>query len=325
MLWLQLEAASLLLAQGDPAAALPLCQHVSEASAGRPDRIAQRGQATRLVCLCAQNLSDPSLAQETAVGALGDIERYGDDRDFATYLDTMSMWFGLVGYRRLATLVRRAAIASHASRDTSEVAPLLNLAAVVVHDDPGEALQIASDALTRGERVGFSPVAALGHYAAAASALGRWSEAVERIQAQRAEGITSLRDWETYLAAVSATLAWGRDDAQILCAVPEAEMSATDGVVAGWWLMHAAVTTAFAGDLHEGAATAARAVERMADASLANEDLPIAYALAADMLIAGGHDVPARGDHDEARGSTEGPAVPAAARHVAARPGVARR
>jgi class 3 adenylate cyclase len=289
VLWLQLEVASLLLAQGDPIAALPLCQHVSDASAGRPDRIAQRGQATRLVCLCAQNLSDPSLAQETAVGALGDIERYGDDQDFATYLDTMSMWFGLVGYRRLATLVRRAAIASHASRDTSEIAPLLNLAAVVVHDDPGEALQIATDAITRGERVGFSPVAALGHYAAAASALGtNWSEAAERIRAQRADGITGLRDWETYVAAVSAVLAWARDDEQILCATPEAEMTTTDGVVAGWWLMHAAVTAAFEGDLREGGAAAAHAVERMADTGLANEDLPIAYALAADMLLAAG-------------------------------------
>jgi hypothetical protein len=59
-------------------------------------------------------------------------------------------------------------------------------------------------------------------------------------------------------------------------------------VVAGWWLMHAAVTAALSGDTETGSATVVRAVERMGEAGSANEDLPMAFALAVDMLVSAG-------------------------------------
>jgi class 3 adenylate cyclase len=287
-LWLQLATANLLLASGDPSTALPLCRSVADASSGRHDRIAQLGLATRLLCLCAQNIGDPSLAQDAAVRALADVERYGDDRDFATFLDTMSMWFGLAGFRRLATLVRRAATGSYEALDPSGIPPLINLAAVVAHDNPLEAMQLAREAISRGERLGVAQTAAAGHFVAAAFALGNWSDAADLVRLQRAEGMTALRDWETYLAAGSASLAWGTEDSSILVAPPEGEMSPTDGVVAGWWLMHAAVTAALSGDTETGSATVVRAVERMGEAGSANEDLPMAFALAVDMLVSAG-------------------------------------
>jgi class 3 adenylate cyclase len=287
-LWLRLRAANLMLAQGQAPAALPLCKTVLEASAGRADRIALLSHAARLLCLCAQGTGDPSLAQEAAIAALADIERYGDDRDFAVFLDTMSMWFSLAGFRRLAMLVRRAAHAAYDVRDPSGVAPVTNLASATLHDDPLEAQQFAADAISRAERLGVSPLAAVGHYVAAAHALGTWPEAIAQIQAQRGDGVTSLLDWETYLAASSACLAWGKDDRTILVAPPEGAMSSSDPVVAGWWLMHSAVSSALEGDLPAGAATAARAVERMADTGLANEDMPMAFALAVDLLVAAG-------------------------------------
>jgi hypothetical protein len=279
----------MLLASGDPTTALPLCQTVAAASAGLPDRITQLGQATRLLCLCAQNLGDPTLAQDSAVRALADIERYGDDRDFAVFLDTMSMWFGLSGFRRLATLVRRAATGSYDTLDASGIPPLVNLAAVVAHDNPLEAMQLAQEAITRGERLGVAQTAASGHFVTAAVSLGKWAEAGEQMRQQRAEGMTALRDWETYLAAGSAYLAWGMEEPSLLVALPEGEMSPTDGVVAGWWLMHAAVTAALSGDMSAGAMTIVRAIERMGETGWANEDLPMAYALAVDLLVPAGN------------------------------------
>ncbi len=287
-LWLRLQAATLMLARGDATDALPLCRTVFEASSGRADRIAQLRGAVRLLCLCSQNLGDPRIAQDSVNAALADIERFGDDRDFVLFLDTMAMSYSIGGFRRLATLVRRAGTAAYDTRDPAGVAPLVNLASVLIYDDPKEAQQNARDAIARGELLGISRIAAVGHCVAAATVIGTWREAIDLLRVQRAEGVTSIRDWETYLAACSAILAWGSDDATILVPPLDPSMTATDPVVAGWWLMHAAVSSAFEGDIEQATDAAVNAVERMAEVGAANEDVPMSYALAVDMLVAAG-------------------------------------
>ena len=280
---LQLSAALLHLSRGSADEALPLCSEVFDASVGRPDRISQLALAARLLCLYAQNSGDAELAQRAAIGALADIERYGDDDDFAVFLDTAGMWFSLAGFRRLALLVRRAATAAYGDRESAGVAPLTNLAAGTVHDDPREGQRVAAVAIDRARRLGVSPVAGVGHFLAAAMATGAWPEAIEMIRAHQAEGTTALVEWETYIAASSACFAWWTDDMTVMSTPPDEET--TDAVVHGWQLMNAAVSTASAGDLSGGAQIAAQATLEMADVRVGNEDTPLAYALAVELLV----------------------------------------
>jgi hypothetical protein len=261
-----------MLARGASADARPVAQAVFDACTGRPERIAQLALAARLLCLCAQNTGDHQLAQAAAVGALADIERFGDDRDFAVFLDTMSMWFGLSGFRRLASLVRRAATASYDARDPGGIAPLANLASSVIHDDPREGRQIAAEAVERCGDLGIAPLAAVGHFVVASLALGEWPEAIDAVTLQRA----------------AACLAWGRADPTLMIESPEGSRDSTDLVVAGWGVMHAAVEQALGGDLEAGGRLAAKALELTASTSQANEDVPLAYSLAADLLLEAG-------------------------------------
>jgi hypothetical protein len=122
----------------------------------------------------------------------------------------------------------------------------------------------------------------------ASLAVGDWTQALDAITAQRADGPSAVFDWETYLAAASACLAWGRADPSAMVATPEGSRSSPDLVVAGWGLMHAAVDRALAGDLDEGARLAAQALECTAETSPANEDVPLVYSLAADLLLEAG-------------------------------------
>ena len=119
-------------------------------------------------------------------------------------------------------------------------------------------------------------------------ALARWTDA-ERILRERAESEPSeLVDWETYLLAISAVLAWEKDDPGALMPPNDAGKDSEDTVVAGWWLMHDAVRTTYDADVTAGAQKAAAALEQIARIGVANEDVPLSYALAADMLLEAG-------------------------------------
>jgi len=61
-----------------------------------------------------------------------------------------------------------------------------------------------------------------------------------------------------------------------------------DPVVAAWSLMYDAVRTAFDDGVAAGALVAARAVERACTIGAANEDVPVVYSLALDMLLEAG-------------------------------------
>ena len=98
-----------------------------------------RGEAARQLTVSAQQSGDFATAQRAATLALPDVERYGDDHDFAVLLDAMAMWFGLAGYRRLTGLVRRAATAQYPERNPATISLFANLAANLVPDDPVEA------------------------------------------------------------------------------------------------------------------------------------------------------------------------------------------
>jgi hypothetical protein len=118
------------------------------------------------------------------------------------------------------------------------------------------------------------------------------------IDRARSDGHSPLHDWEAYLAAGSAVIAWrlGRPDL-VLPAVADAEDS-SDPVAAAWWCMREAVVVAFHGDEDAACTLAETAVERMANLGLAHEDMPLAFALALELLTL-------FGQHDRLRGLTE--------------------
>jgi len=281
-LWVKLAAAQLYLTASNGDAALPLAREVFEQSIGRPHRVAHLGTASRLLCLCAQNSGDAEIAEQAVTAALGDIERYADDAEFAEFLDTISMWLSIGGFRRLAVVVRRAAVASENNRSADNIAPRLNLATSIAHDDPAEAMRISAEVITEGRRRGTSVIAAMGHYVASAIATGAWAQAREVIATHAAEAATELVDWEIYLAAGAACIAWGSDDASLML-TPD-EVLSRDPVINGWQQMRVAVATALEGDLVSGSAIAVKAVRTMAEVEPANEDVPLGYALAVDML-----------------------------------------
>ncbi len=297
LLWLKLGTCQLLLMVSRGDEVLSLAQEVLEASRGRAERVGQLAMAARLISMCAQNLGDVALAQQASIDGLADIERFGTDQDFALFLDSFAMWFGLAGFRRMGTLVRRAAVAafdSTASTSSVGVAPLMNLATLVVHDNPREAKAIGLEALSVGRRIGSSVVATHAHLVVAYIGLGEWSEARDLLSVRRSDGLSSLVEWETYLSVGAGWLAWGSDDAELL--LPPPAFETVDAVVNGWQLMTEAVAEAFHGALPAGAAIAARAVRRTSEFELANEDVPLVFAFAVDMLIAAG------GMQDEVRG-----------------------
>jgi hypothetical protein len=135
-----------------------------------------------------------------------------------------------------------------------------------------------------GRRFGLSLVAVSAHHLAACVALGDWAEAREILSARRADGPSSIVEWEVYLSVGASLIAWGSDDAGVLVPAPSFETS--DAVVIGWQLVNEAVEIAFEGDARRGASLAAKAVRRTSDFGLANEDVPLVFALAVDMLVA---------------------------------------
>jgi hypothetical protein len=261
---------------------------VLEACAGVPHRVRLLGAAARQLSVGAQISGNHALAQRATTMALENIERYGDDNDFAMLLDSLAMWFGLAGYRRLTALVRRAAADHYEGRNSATIALYGNLAAGLVHDDPAQGTTAALHAIESAREFGMTNVVGLGHLVAGYLHLGRWTEA-ERLLREHADGEQSdLVDWETYLVAVSAVLAWERGEPSALFPPTDAGKDSVDTVVAGWWLMHHAVKTAYDGDLAEGAQAIVRAVEQVCAIGVANEDVPLAFSLAVDMLLEAG-------------------------------------
>jgi len=159
-------------------------EHVLEASAGVPARVRLVAQAARQLTVSAQQGGDVEVAQRAATRALPDVERYGDDHDFAVLLDTMAMWFGLAGYRRLTGLVRRAATAQFHERNQATISLHANLAANLVPDDPAEGLTAATTAMESARALGLSDVMGCGHFVAAAINLGEWAEAQAQLSAR---------------------------------------------------------------------------------------------------------------------------------------------
>jgi hypothetical protein len=301
LLALRLASSTVEILSGQAASAREALLDIQQACIGRPERVHILAQCTRSLCLCAQGLGDPELAREATQVGLDDIERYGDDADFAIYLSGMSMHYGLSGYRRLAMLVRRAVVPLLDERDPKSLPALLNLAATLGNDRPPEAWDAVVEGTRRQQALGLHSVPLAAQLVMVAAQVGTPDAialATEMIDRARSDGLSPLHDWEAYLAAGSAVIAWrlGQPDL-VLPAVPDAEDS-SDPVAAAWWCMREAVVVAFHGD--EGAACmlAETAVDKMANLGLAHEDMPLACALAVDLYTL-------FGQHDRLRGLTE--------------------
>jgi class 3 adenylate cyclase len=269
----------------DFSGALQDAETVLAASTGVPERVHLLGGAARQLSVGAQISGDYTTAQRAAVAALEDVERYGDDAEFAMLLDSLAMWFGLAGYRRLTALVRHAAASQYGVRHPQAISLYGNLAAGLVHDDPAGAVEAAQQAIECARTFGMNEVMGLGHLLASYLNLGQWTDA-EQVLRERAAGEPSeLIDWETYLLAISAVLAWEKGDPDVMLPANDAGEDSADAVVAGWWLMYDAVRSAYDGHLAAGAQKAVEGLGRVGSIGVANEDLPLAYSLAVEMLL----------------------------------------
>ena len=258
---------------------------VFAASQGRGDHVEVTLKAARTVCLFTQYTGDTALAQEVTIAALGDVERFGDDGAFVSFLDTMSAWFGMAGYRRLAALVRQASARDLDVRDPTAPSGLANLSVAILHDDPRQAVEAALRGLESARVLGTHNLPAAGHLIIASVGLGTWDEARAMLARLASDDPSELLDWQTYVAAASALLAWCASDADVLRpAVPGADQI-DDPLVKGWMALRAAVELALTGAPSDGAVLAVEAVERMAALGLVQEDLPLALVLAVDLLV----------------------------------------
>ena len=257
-------------------------------SRGRPDRIRPCMLAARSVCMFAQYTGDAATAQETTIAALADVERFGDDEEFAAFLDTMSAWFGIAGYRRLAALVRRAAAEALDPRDPSAVSGYANLAVAVLYDDLEQAAAAAHKGLATARALGLQNIPAEGHLAIASTGSGDWATARSVLAPRSADQVTDLHDWEAYCAAASGVLAWSAGDPALLRPPVTAAEALDDPLVGGWLLLRSAAAGALEGGPAAGADDALRALELMAGLGLGQEDLPLAVLLVVDLLAATG-------------------------------------
>jgi hypothetical protein len=257
---------------------------VMQACVGVPHRVRLLAQAARQLSVSGQVTGNHELAQRAATMALEQIERYGDDNDFAILLDTLSMWFGLAGYRRLTGLVRWAAAEQYAERNAGAISLWTNLAAGLTPDDPAQSAVAAQRAMELARDFGMTEVIALGHLVTSYLNLGRWTEATQLLRERREVERSELIDWETYVLADSAVVAWETEDASQLLPRDDGGKDSEDAILAAWWCMYDAVATAYGGDVAAGARRAAEAVEKACTIGPANEDVPLAYALAVDML-----------------------------------------
>ncbi len=259
---------------------------VLQACLGDADRIALTRRAASSIVFFQQYTGDAALARDVSLQALQDIERFGDDTDFAGFLDTMSVWFALAGFRRLSTLMRSASAGRLGSRDPAAGRAHMNLAAVLLHDDPVAATASAGRALEADRAIGMHTLGSTGHLVIALTATGQWGPA--RVALVGCEDGTELTDWPSYLAAGSALLAWCAGDPGLLRAAVPGAAEMDDAVVVAWASMREAVELFLADRLPEAAANAVTAVEQMAVPSLVHEDLPLAYLLAVEVLLAAG-------------------------------------
>ena len=261
---------------------------VMQACVGVPHRVRLLAMAARQLSVSGQISGNHELAQRAATVALEQIELYGDDYDFAMLLDTLSMWFGLAGYRRLTRLVRWAAAEQYAERNAGAISLWSNLAAGSTPDDPAQSAVAAQRAMDVARDFGMTEVIGLGHLVTSYLILGRWTEATQLLRERREVERSELVDWETYLLADSAIVAWETNDATQLLPRDDAGKGSEDAILAAWWLMYDAVATAYSDDVAAGARRAAEAVEQACTIGPANEDVPLAYALAVDMLLEAG-------------------------------------
>jgi hypothetical protein len=167
---------------------------------------------------------------------------------------------------------------------------MLNQVALLVPDDLGAATRMASVALQRSDELGLigSRIVADGHLVVCYLEGGRWAEAEDIRQRHLDDERSDRIDWEAYLAAGFALLAFGRGDGTALPAAVGPARDSIDPVVGGWVLMRDAVESYFAGDRSHAATLAVESVERMAGLGLTSEDLPLAFGLALDLLLAVG-------------------------------------
>ena len=276
--------------RGDTRPSVPLAQEVFAASLGRPDRVALLARAARTIAVAAQSTGDFALAERTVMEALPDIERYGDESDFDVFLDGIAAWASGAGYRRFSMVVHAGSTARSDDRTSRAVVRMLNQVALLVPDDLVAATRMASVARQRSEELGVigSGIVADGHLVMCLLESGRWAEADDILQLHPADERTDRIDWEAYLAAGSALLAYGRGDASALVPAVAQARDSIDPVVGGWVLMRDAIEAYFAGDGGRAATLAAESVERMADLGLTSEDLPLAFGLALDLLLEAG-------------------------------------
>jgi class 3 adenylate cyclase len=273
--------------RGDIAESVPIAQEVFAASVGRPERVGLLALAARAIAVGTQSTGDFELAERTVMRALPDIERYGDDSHFDLFLDGIAAWASTAGYRRFSMVIHTGSIARSEDRTARAVVRTLNQVALLVPDDLAVATRLASASLKRSDELGLisSRVVADGHLAVCFIEAGRLAEAAGIFQSRAADERTDRIDWEAYLAAGSALLAYARGDATALLPAVAPARDSIDPVVRGWVGMHDAVEAYFAGDRGKAAALAADSVDRMADLGLTSEDLPLAFGLAVDLLL----------------------------------------
>jgi class 3 adenylate cyclase len=288
LLALRLSHSTLEVMAGEAATAREPLLEIQQACLGRPELVHLLAESTRSLCLCAQGLGDPKLAKQATQVALDDIERYGDDEDFALYLTAISMDYGLSGYRRLATLVRRAVVPLLGERDPRGLPALLNLAATLGNDRPAEAWEVVAEGHRRQAALGLWSLPLAAQTVMVAAVVGTpeaMSLTRELIGRKQDDGPTPLHDWEAYLAAGSAVIAWRLGEPELMLpAIPDLGV-VSDPVEQAWWSMREAVIAAFNGDADRAGSLAEQAVGEMAELGLAHEDMPLACALAVDLHL----------------------------------------
>ena len=143
---------------------------------------------------------------------------------------------------------------------------MLNLAATLGNDRPLEAWDTVVEGNRRQLALGLHSVPLAAQLVMVAAQVGT-PEAIalakDMIERARSDGHSPLHDWEAYLAAGSAVLAWRLGEPDLaLPAVADAEDS-SDPVASAWWCMREAVVGGFAGDEEAAGSLAETAVKRM--------------------------------------------------------------
>ncbi|MGA8845075.1 MAG: adenylate/guanylate cyclase domain-containing protein, partial [Nocardioides sp.] len=247
-----------------------------------PERADLAGRAARNLVIGRQDgIVTLAEAERAALRGLAAVERHGSDDDVDLMLDTMTTWAQVSGYRRFGGFLNRASIERAVTPTRDSFLRLTNGAVTLLPDDPRSAADLADRSLALSGRLGL-PDPGSRSIATYARLLAGQLDETRAYLAEMVDGAV-WSFWSTYQDFSQALVAWATSDGSLLPPEGSAEQFGLTGAYAD---SAEAIRAALGGRLHEAVELSVRSIDAHGRLSPLGEDLPVAWLVTVDLLLA---------------------------------------